>query len=174
MPRLRSTTIGAMIVMAPIVVEGQESFAVRRAVVLVRTVGPDSVALPGVNVAISRSDVGAILVGRTDATLLCAPNTCRRFDWSIAGTRRSPAWARRTRFTYRSSPELTGTGRSAASLPTLRLRAVPDNDVAGLTRIRAIKQMQFAVPVPCPSFPQNPCSPLIRPDRAETKQPNRQ
>lgn len=52
--------------MAPIVVYGQESSAVRRVVVQIRIVGPDSVALPDVNVAISRSDVGAILVGRTD------------------------------------------------------------------------------------------------------------
>jgi len=54
-----------MILMAPIVVEGQESSGTRH-VVVVRVVGPDSVPLSDVNVAISRSDVGAIMVGRTD------------------------------------------------------------------------------------------------------------
>jgi hypothetical protein len=66
MHRLRNTIIGAILAVAPIFVGGQESPGVRR-VVVVRIVGPDSVAVPGVNVAISRSDVGAILVGRTDA-----------------------------------------------------------------------------------------------------------
>ncbi len=54
--------------MTPMVVEGQETPAARSVVVQVRVVGPDSMPLPDVTVAISRSDVGAILIGSTDAT----------------------------------------------------------------------------------------------------------
>ena len=68
MNRMISTTIGAMIAVAPIVVEGQELPEVRRVLVHVRVVGPDSLPLPNVNVAISRSDLGAILLGSTDET----------------------------------------------------------------------------------------------------------
>jgi hypothetical protein len=57
-----------MLVLAPIAVEGQETAPARRVLVHVRVVGPDSVALPGVNVAITRSRVGAILIGTTDGT----------------------------------------------------------------------------------------------------------
>ena len=62
----RLTTIGAMVLMAPIVVEGQLSSGPARVFVHVRVIGADSLPLPGVNVAISRSDVGAILIGSTD------------------------------------------------------------------------------------------------------------
>ena len=55
-----------MVLMAPIVAEGQLSSGPARVFVHVRVVGPDSLPLPGVNVAISRSDVGAILIGSTD------------------------------------------------------------------------------------------------------------
>src|SRR5688572_23628306 len=62
----RLTTIGALILMAPIVVDGQLSSGPARVSIRVRVIGPDSLPLPGVNVAISRSDVGAILIGSTD------------------------------------------------------------------------------------------------------------
>jgi hypothetical protein len=65
---LRLATIGATTFLAPLAAEGQEAASNRRVLIQVRVVGPDSVALPGVNVAISRSRVGAILIGTTDGT----------------------------------------------------------------------------------------------------------
>ena len=130
-----------MIAMAPIVVEGQESFAVRRTVVLVRVVGPDSVALPGVNVAISRSDVGAILVGRTDAT--------GRYSFSFfVRSRTYSVLARRPGFSHAElrltlSPSDTTravlmlTPASATALANVRVEARPSNYVLSSAQITA-------------------------------------
>lgn len=141
MQRLSSTLLGATLLVAPIVVKGQASPPVRRAVVVVRVVAPDSTAIPGVNVAISRSDRGAILVGRTDAT---GTHSFRvRLDpgaYSVLARR--PGFSKaEERLTFGLADtlhvELTLQPRNATELARVRVEARPSSYVLSSAQIAA-------------------------------------
>jgi len=133
-----------MIAMAPIVVERQETPVVRRAVAVVRIIGPDSLPLPDVNVAISRSPVGAILVGRTDATgrhsfLFVVQSGA----YSVLA--RSPGFSQaESRLTFGTSDTirtvLVLTPANATELARVRVEARPSNYILSAGQITASRR----------------------------------
>jgi len=130
-----------MIAMAPIVVEGQESSAVRRAVVLVRIVGPDGTALPGVNVAISRSGVGAILGGLTDSTGTHTFSVRVQSATYTVLARRPGFSQSETRLTFGTSDtirvSLSLMPANATELARVRVETRPSNYILSSDQIRA-------------------------------------
>ena len=140
---LRSTTIGAMLFMLPMAVTGQTTVA-RRVVVQVRVVGPDSIPLPGVNVAIARADVGAMLIGGTDATGTRA-FTVKIEDGTYAVLARRPGFRpSETPLSFGTSDTvrvvLTLSPVDATELAQVRVEARPSNYILAADQIAASRR----------------------------------